>query len=96
MRVCFRSEGRLCMRQLSLCALSPISLRSLYICQTSKHTLYKKNTLKILLLAKKCPPEKNQHIAPIALSLGSYQVKGDPDVKQDYSEVKQYSRRAIG
>ena len=79
-----------------VCLVPYFSALSLYICQTSKHTLYKKNTLKILLLAKKCPPEKNQHIAPIALSLGSYQVKGDPDVKQDYSEVKQYSRRAIG
>ena len=74
---------------LFLCALSIFAKQANTLCT-------KKNTLKILLLAKKCPPEKNQHIAPIALSLGSYQVKGDPDVKQDYSEVKQYSRRAIG
>ena len=82
-----------------MCALSPISLRSLslsiYLPNKQTHSV-QKNTLKILLLAKKCPPEKNQHIAPIALSLGSYQVKEDPDVKRDYSEVKQYSRRAIG
>ena len=64
-----------------------------YLPQT--HSVQKTNTLKILLLAKKCPPEKNQDIAAIKLSQGSYQVKGDPDVKQDYSEVKQYSRRAI-
>ena len=68
---------------------------SLYLPNKQTHSV-QKNTLKILLLAKKRLPEKNQHIAAIALSLGSYQVKGDPDVKQDYSEVKQYSRRAIG
>ena len=78
-----------------MCLVPYFFALSLYLPNKQTHSI-QKNTLKILLLAKKCPPEKNQHIAPIALSLGSYQVKGDPDVKQDYSEVKQYSRRAIG
>ena len=71
-----------------VCLVPYFSALSLYLPNKQTHSV-QQNTLQILLLVKEYPPQKNQHIAAITLSLGSYQVKGDPDVKQDYSEVKQ-------